>query len=81
MLRATEAGPAASVLYLFVMNPAVPQADYGVGKLLQEAFPLDEALELFEQYTASLAGAQSILNLRVVRDFAEPWTPPRTPAR
>src|SRR5215218_6082819 len=39
--KAAEAGPNGSVLYVFVMDPAVKGADYGVAKILAEAFPAE----------------------------------------
>ncbi|MGE0392292.1 MAG: hypothetical protein AB7P67_01870 [Vicinamibacterales bacterium] len=76
LYRATEAGPSSSVIYVSVLSPAVPKADYTVGKILLEAFPLDEVQDLHERYTAAFAGAQTILSLRPLADFGEPWQPP-----
>ncbi len=73
--RAAEPGPAGSVLFVSVMSPSVKGADYSLGKILLEAFPLEDAQELFEQYLAAFAGTQTLLNLRLAVDFAQPWTP------
>lgn len=80
VFRAAEPGPGGTVVYVFSMSPAVRGADYAVGKLLQEAYPAEEALEIFEQYTGALAGSQSLLSLKLTSDFAQPWAPV-TPAR
>ena len=65
IFKAAETGPAASVLYVFVMDPAVKGADYGVAKILAEAYPA-EAQELYRVYIAAFAAGQSLLNLNPV---------------
>ena len=80
VFRAAEPGPGGAVLYVFLMSPAVRGADYAIGKVLQEAYPAEEALDIFEQYTGALAGSQSLLSLTPAVDFARPWTPVK-PAR
>lgn len=80
LFRAAEPGPAASVLYVSLLSPAVPKADYTVGRILLEAFPLEEARDLHERYTGAFAGAQMILSLRPLTDFGQPWQP-SAPAR
>jgi len=62
IFKAAEAGPGASVLYVFVMDPAVTGAEYGVAKILAEAFPA-EAQELYRLYLGAFAGGQSMLSL------------------
>ena len=73
--RATEPGPGGSVLFVFLVSPAVKGADYTIGKILMEAFPQEEALEIFDAYTGSVAGPQSLLSLRHLDDFSQPATP------
>ena len=63
IFKATEPGPTASVLYVFVMDPAVTGADYGIAKILAEAFPV-EAPALYRPYIATFASGQSLLNLQ-----------------
>ena len=62
IFKAAEPGPNGSVLYLFVMDPAVKGADYGVARILAEAFPA-EAQDLYRLYTGAFATGQTILNL------------------
>ncbi len=69
--RATEAGPNGSVLYVFVVDPVIPGADYGVARLLAEAFP-DEVGQLYELYDGSFAAGQTMLNLEAVQLLAVP---------
>jgi hypothetical protein len=62
--KATEPGPNGSVLYVFVMDPAVKGADYGIAKILSEAYP-NEVMELYRMYTGAFATAgQTLINLQ-----------------
>ncbi len=65
ILKAAEPGPNGSVLYVFVMDPAVKGADYGIARILAEAFPT-EAQNLYRLYIGALATGQTILNLNSV---------------
>ena len=84
--KATEPGPNGSVLYVFVMDPAVKGADYGVAKILAEAYP-NEIMDLYRMYTGAFAAAgQTLINLQPVG--SEPQANPgvqtldgRTPSR
>jgi len=87
--KATEPGPNGSVMYVFVMDPAVKGADYGVAKILAEAYPT-EIMELYRMYTTAFATAgQSLINLQPVPaapvGTTEPGnvgttTPPKSPS-
>jgi hypothetical protein len=78
IFKAGEAGPANSVLYVFVMDPVVKGADYGVAKILAEAFPA-EAQELYRAYIAAFASGQTLLNLNAVPAAAAPVAPATPP--
>ena len=66
IFKAAEPGPNGSVLYVFVMDPAVKGADYGVAKILAEAYPT-EIMDLYRMYTTAFATAgQTIMNLQSV---------------
>jgi hypothetical protein len=66
MFKAAEPGPNGSVLYVFVMDPAVKGADYGVAKILAEAYPT-EIMELYRMYTTAFATAgQTLINLQPI---------------
>lgn len=66
IFKAAEPGPNGSVLYVFVMDPAVKGADYGVAKILAEAYPT-EIMELYRMYTAAFATAgQTLINLQPI---------------
>jgi hypothetical protein len=68
--KATEPGPNDSVLYVFVMDPAVKGADYTLSRLLSEAFP-DEVQALFRLYNGAVV-SQNIVNLQLLERFGEP---------
>ena len=64
--KQTEPGPNGSVLYAFVMDPAVKGADYGVAKILAEAYPT-EIMELYRMYIGAFATAgQTLINLQPI---------------
>lgn len=64
--KAIEPGPNGSVLYVFVMDPAVRGADYGVAKILAEAYPT-EIMELYRMYTTAYSTAgQTLVDLQTV---------------
>jgi hypothetical protein len=62
IFKAAEPGPNGSVLYVFVMDPAVKGANYGVARILAEAYP-EEALSLYRLYSGAFAAGQTMLNL------------------
>jgi hypothetical protein len=73
VLKAAEPGPNASVLYVFLLDPTVASADYGLGRILSDAYP-DQVQDIWKLYTGALAGGGSLLNLTPVQ-------PPPLPAR
>jgi len=79
IFKAAEPGPNGSVLYVFVMDPAVKGADYGIAKILSEAYP-NEVMELYRMYTGAFATAgQSLINLQPIPALnANPSSAPAT---
>lgn len=75
VFKVTEPGPNATVLYAFLIDPAVTAADYGLGRILSDAYP-DQIQEIWKLYTGSLAGGGSLLNLTPVKP--PPLPPPGT---
>ena len=77
MFKATEPGPNGTVLYVFLMDPAVPKAEYALGPILSEAYP-DQIEQIWKLYQGALAGAgsQTLLNLAPVKP--PPLPPPGT---
>ena len=67
VLKATETGPNGAVLFVFLFDPTVPGADYGLGRILAAAYPDQTKLqEIWNLYTDSLATGGSLLNLTPV---------------
>ena len=78
IFKAAEPGPNGSVLYVFVMDPAVKGADYGVAKILAEAYPM-EIMDLYRMYSGAFATAgQTLLNLKSVTGAPETTGPEGT---
>lgn len=65
VLKALEPGANGSVLYVFLIEPAVKGADYTVSTILAEAFP-NEVQALYKQYVEAYASGQNYVNLTVV---------------
>jgi 5,10-methenyltetrahydromethanopterin hydrogenase len=62
ILKAAEPGAGGSVLYVFIIDPAVKDADYTVSTILAEGFP-QEVNTIFKQYADSFASGQNFVNL------------------
>lgn len=69
VFKVAEAGPNGTVMYFFVMDPVVKDADYGMAKMLVEAFP-NEARALWDKLVPAYAGSNR-LNLQLIADFAK----------
>ena len=67
IFRAKEPGIAGSVLYVFIMDPAVKGADYSVTQALTEAFPT-EVQVLYEKYSNAIADTPTLINLTLVAE-------------
>ncbi len=70
VFKQVEPGPNGTVLYVFVVDPIVKDADYTVSKILAEVFPT-EVQDLFKTYSAAYAGGVSMSNLALVSDFSK----------
>ncbi len=68
VFRAQEPDAKGNVLYLYVLDPAVKDADYTVSRILAEVFPT-EAQELWLKFRDAYAAGQNRLNLNLVADF------------
>ena len=71
VFRATEPGPNSTVLYIFLLDPAASGADYGLGRILSDAYP-DQVQDIWKLYTGALAGGGSLLNLTPVQAAPPP---------
>ena len=68
VFKASEVGPNGAVLYVFLFDPTVPGADYGLGRILADAYPDQAKLqEIWKTYTDSLASGGSLLSLTPVQ--------------
>jgi hypothetical protein len=70
VFRAQESAANGSVLYVFVIDPAVKGADYTVSRILAEAFP-DEIQPLYKKFAESYATGQNVMNLTLVSALGE----------
>ena len=70
VFRAAEPGANGSVLYVFVIDPAVKGADYTVSTILAEAFH-DEVYHLYKKYSEAYASGQNIVNLTLLSDLGQ----------
>ena len=71
--QSVEPGPQDSVLYIFVIDPALEEADYTIGNILREELPL-EAQALYETFASCYAYSPSMINMRLASDFNESAT-------
>jgi hypothetical protein len=58
-----------NALYIHFIDPPAPNADYGVMRILYDAFPV-EAQEIFNQYKEAFGG-QSIVPMTLVVDLSK----------
>lgn len=82
VFKAVEPGPNATVLYVFLIDPAVMGADYGLGRILADAYP-DKIQEIWKLYTGALGPGATLLNLLPVDGSTAspaPIPPPGTTA-
>lgn len=64
MFKATEPGPNNTVLYVFLLDPTVPKADYSLGPILADAYPDPAELQqIWKLYTSAVTSGGTILNL------------------
>ena len=68
--RALEPGPNDNVLYVWFIEPTVPDADYSVSQILNEEVP-NEVQRLYEAFNGSFGAGQVPINLELVMDFGE----------
>ena len=64
VFKGLEAGPGGNVVYMWILDPPVKDADYTVTEILREAFP-SEAQDLWAKYQACFVSGQTMLNLQL----------------
>lgn len=77
IFKATEGGPGGTVLYVYLIDPTVMGADYGIGKFLADAYP-DQVTEIWKLYTGAVSGGGSLLNMTPVKPVPPPPLPSAT---
>ncbi len=65
VLKSADPAGEGQVLYLWIIDPVVKGADYGLGKILSEGFPA-EAADIFKKYADAYAKGQLKVNGNVV---------------
>ena len=70
VFKSPEPAAGGNALYVFVIDPAVKDADYTVSTILAEAFP-QEVQAIFKQYSDSYASGQNFVNLALVQNFGK----------
>ena len=70
VFKSPEPAQGGNVLYVFVIDPSVKDADYTVSTILAEAFPQD-VQTLYKQYAESYASGQNFVNLALVSDLGK----------
>lgn len=70
VLKQAEALPNGNILYMFLVDPTVKEADYTVSRILAKVFPA-EVQDLFKVYSGSFAGGVTIANYMLVADLGK----------
>ena len=70
LFKAHEDGPNNSVLYVWFVDPAPRGANYAISQIVSE-LASSEAESLYETYSGSFAGGQSVINLDEI-ELGEP---------
>jgi hypothetical protein len=70
VFKAAEPGPNGTVLYVFVLDPAVPGADYGLGRILAAAYPPEKLQEIWRLYQGAVTSGGNLVNLSALEPEA-----------
>lgn len=68
VFKALEPDPKGNVMYIFVIDPAVKDADYTITQIMGELLPT-EAQELYDKIKDAFV-SRSMVNLQLVADFS-----------
>ena len=72
IFKAVEPAAGGNVLYVFIIDPAVKNADYTVSNLLVEGLGNNaDTNALYKKYAEAYASGQNILNLQLVQDLGK----------
>ena len=71
VFKSPDPAAGGNVLYVFVIDPSVKDADYTVSNILAEAFTPAEVNDLYKQYAGAYASGQNFVNLTLVSDLGK----------
>ena len=71
VFRSPDQAAGGNALYVFIIDPAVKDADYTVSNILAEGFPPDQLNALYKQFAESYAQGQNIVNLKLVSNLGK----------
>jgi pyruvate/2-oxoglutarate dehydrogenase complex dihydrolipoamide acyltransferase (E2) component len=69
VFKSPDPAAGGNLLYVFVIDPAVKEADYTVSNILAEAFEPAEVNDLYKKYAEAYATGQNFVNLTLVADL------------
>jgi hypothetical protein len=71
VFKSPDPAAGGNVLYVFLIDPAVKDADYTVSNILAEVYKPDELNVIYKQYAESYAQGQNIINLNLTQNFGK----------
>ena len=69
--KSPEPAAGGAAVYVYIVDPAVKDADYSVATILAEAFSPDELTSLYKQYSEAYASGQNIVNLNLIQNLGK----------
>lgn len=69
VFKGLEPAPGGNVVYMWMLDPPVKDADYTITEILREAFP-SEAQDLWAKYQACFVSGQTLLNLQLTTNMS-----------
>jgi hypothetical protein len=70
VFKSPDPAQGGNILYVFIIDPPVKDADYTISNILAEAFPT-EVNELYKKYGESYATGMNFVNLALVADLGK----------
>jgi hypothetical protein len=69
VFKGVEPAAGGNIVYMWILDPPVKDADYTITEILREAFP-SEAQDLWAKYTACFVSGQTMLNLQLTTNMS-----------
>jgi hypothetical protein len=69
IFKSPEPAAGGNILYVFIIDPAVKDADYSVANIIAEVFPPDQVNEIYKAYAGAYASGQNIVNMALVQNL------------